>query len=206
MTDTQNTLVFYTDKRKGMKGFRLRMLFIALPLVIGYAVFAYFMDTSLRQAGVGEISSLLRFCVWFLAIEIAAIAFFVKKGLKQQAEPIITLSLEGIRVHAQLQNIGFIAWDEVADARAYTLFYRYVGIVPKDTGMICRRAGTRRATTVWLNEWCIRLIYRPLRIFVAPINIPQEHLPISADELMEHIRAYQAAHAAASGTAAAVRP
>lgn len=172
MTDTTETLVFYTDKRKAIHRLRLRFIFILIPMLLAYAGGAHLAEAATRREGAGGPGSLMPYFVWFLAIEIAALCFFVTKGLKQQAEPVVTLSPDGIRVHAQLQDIGFVGWEEIADARAYTFIYRYVGIVPKDTGAICGRIGRRRSLTVWLNDWCIRLFYRPLHIFVAPINIP----------------------------------
>ena len=41
-------------------------------------------------------------------------------------------------------------------------------------------------------------LYKFLGIYVAQINIPQIHLPITADELVEQIRVYQTRYASAA--------
>lgn len=204
MTNVDDTLVIYMDKRKALHRLRLRTIFILFPMLLGQCAYFSYQDKAARAAG--EYDPFYQIMIWIVAIEVAALIFFATRSHKRQTEPIVTLSPEGIETHSLWQHVGLLRWDEIEEIRAYTFLYRYVGITPRDMGAVCRRLGAGKAWMVWLNDWSIRLFYRPLRIYMAPINIPQEYLPITADELMEHICAYQAAYAPASAVATTLRP
>lgn len=124
---------------------------------------------------------------WLIAVFYIVIYFTMVVALRRQNRPIITISPEGLTIHTVLTQFGLLRWDEIAEVRTYNLLYRFVGIVPRDPAALYRRIG-RRGLLLRLNSWCVPL-YRLFGLFVAPINIPQEYLPVTADELAEWIRA-----------------
>jgi len=119
------------------------------------------------------------------------LTYLTTRNLQKQEKPIVTLSREGITVHTMMQHIGLIRWEEIAEIRAYKFIYPFVGIVPKDPKILYRRAGFGASLMVRMNDACIRWFYKPLRIFVAPINIPEEYIPMSVEALMARIAIYE---------------
>ena len=134
---------------------------------------------------------------WFLVAECTFLYFMSVRSYKNQSKPIVTLSSEGIGVDTQGSHLVLIYWDEIEEVRNYNLIYRYVGIVPKNLNALIQRLGMRRAWLLRFNAACIAL-YKPFGLFVAPINIPQVHLSISADELLSHIQHYQRVYSQSS--------
>lgn len=135
---------------------------------------------------------------WFLVAEFALLYWVQVRSFRKQAKPIVILSPEGIAVDTQGTHLGLIYWHEIEEIRAYTLVYRHVGIVPKNSEQLAKRLGQKQSWLFRLNASCVPL-YKPFGIFVAPINIPQVYLPITVDELLAHIQIYQAAYTSKSG-------
>lgn len=135
--------------------------------------------------------SVLSLFPWFITALYAFLYLSVLIALRRQQLPIVILSPDGITVRTLGTQVGLIPWEEISEIRAYNLLYRFVGIVPRDSDGLCRRMGTIRALLLRLNSWVIPL-YRLFGVFVAPINIPQEYLPITADELAARIGDYRA--------------
>ena len=201
--------VLYADKSKSLSGLNKRMLFIIVPLVSLAFLFAraYSHGFSIpvhAQAPPHLVRNvhvqfdpastvLFSWFPWFLLAEGAFFYVLMARSYLKQKKPIIILSAEGISVDTSGTHLGLIRWDEIEEVRSYTFIYRVVGIVPKNYRALYQRLGTRRSWLLNLNSMCISL-YKPFGLFVAPINIPQVHLSITADELLAHIRAYQAVY------------
>lgn len=196
--------VLYADTKKSVSGLNKRMLFIMLPLVLLSFLFVGAMGHGLtipRHGPSGQTVSPLRIVLgsgmaafiswlpWFLLAECALLYVIMARAHKKQKKPIVVLSAEGITVDTTATHVGLIRWEEIAEVRSYTLIYRYVGIVPENTGALCRRLGGSRSWLLQINALCIPL-YKMLGVFVAPINIPQVYLPVTVDELTARIHTY----------------
>ncbi len=188
-----DSLVIYPDKRKMIRRLNMRGLCILLPVVIGIFVLFAFLRRLILPAIPNPAHAVPPFIVteftllpWCVLVFYFAIYVFTLAVLMRQNRPLITLSPEGLIIHTVGTQIGLLHWDEIGEVRTYTLLYRYVGIVPRDPGALYRRLGSR-SRLLRLNSWCVPL-YRLFGQFVAPINIPQEYLPMSADELAALIR------------------
>ncbi len=201
--------VLYADTKKSLRGLNKRMFFFMLPLVVLSFVFfgAFSHGFAIPQHGPSgqplppvpvrfdpAMTAFLSWFPWFLLAECAFLYVVMARSHKKQKKPIVVLNSEGIAVDTTATHIGLIRWDEIEEVRSYTLIYRYVGIVPRNTSALCRRLGAGRSWVVQVNAFCIPL-YKLLGIFVAPINIPQVYLPVTVDELTARIRAYQEAYA-----------
>lgn len=201
--------VLYADTKKSLDGLNKRMLFFMLPLVVlSFVFFGVFTHgfTIPRPGPAGRPVPALRvpfdpamaaFFSWFPWLLLAECIFLyavMARSHRKQKKPIVVLNAEGIAVDTTATHIGLIRWDEIEEVRPYTLIYRYVGIVPKNTSALCQRLDGGRSWMLQVNAFCIPL-YKLLGIFVAPINIPQVYLSVTADELATRIRAYQEAHA-----------
>ena len=201
--------VLYADTKKSLNGLNKRMLFLLLPLVVLSFVFCgvFAHGFSIPQHGpAGRPAAALRvsfnpvmtnYFTWFPWLLLAECGFLyvvMARSHRKQTKPIVVLNSEGIAVDTAATHIGLVRWDEIEEVRPYTLIYRYVGIIPKNTNALCRRLGGKRSWIVKLNAALIPP-YKLLGIFVAPINIPQVYLPVTADELTARIHTYQAAYA-----------
>lgn len=212
--------VLYADTKKSVSGLNKRMIFIMLPLVLLSFLFVGAAGHGLtmpRHGTPGQPISPLRFALgsgmfaffswfpWFLLAECVLLYVIMARAHKKQTKPIIVLSPEGITVDTTATHIGLIRWEEIEEVRSYTLIYRYVGIVPKNTDALCRRLGGSRSWLLQVNAFCIPL-YKLIGVFVAPINIPQVYLPITVDELTARIHTYQEAYTVPPGFAPQAAP
>jgi hypothetical protein len=182
-------IVIFSDKQKMFRRIDLRFVLIVLPMYVAmFALFAYLRRIVPAEAP-SFIKSELTFLPWALIAFYVVIYAIITMSISRQRFPIVTISHEGLNIHTVATQIGLLRWDEIAEVRTYTFIYRYVGIVPRDLNGLSRRVGSG-AILLRLNSWCIPL-YRLFGIFIAPINIPQEYLPMTADELADRIRAYR---------------
>ncbi len=195
-------LILYPDTRKAVRRLNQRFVFLMLPMVVCYWVAIGALQGALLRhqpprpssaapSAPSSVSHVLNLDAWLLTTFCVVLYACVMISLRRQRRPIVTLSPEGIAVHALMTQIGLIRWDEVQEIRPYNLIYRLVGIVPLDMSILCRRAGFGRSLIIRMNAWVVPL-YQMFGIFVAPINIAQEYLPISADELMGRIQQFRA--------------
>lgn len=183
MLDVQEPLTIYSDTRKALHRLRLRCLCIGLPVVL-----LTFGMLSLSPFPAYGFLNMMR---WILLAEIPVLYLLVSRKLKQQSKPIVTLSSQGMTIHTICTQMGFLRWDEIKDVYTYSLGYRFVGITLNDPKTVWARVGLKRSWLMQTNRF-VAPLYRPFGIRVAPINIPQEYLPMSADELLAQINAYRA--------------
>lgn len=185
-------LVILPDRRKMLRRVNLRAVFILLPVVVAiFALFA-FLGSLIAPPRPPALEAEITFIPWFIFGLYATIYVAGVAAVRRQRLPIVTLSPVGISVQTMLTPVGLIPWDQVAEIRPYTMLYRYVGIVPRDLDGLCRRLGGRGALLIRANSW-VAPLYDVFGLFVAPINIPQEYLPITANELADRIRDFRAA-------------
>ena len=200
-------VVIYPALRKGVSNFNKRAVLGLLPIsLLMFVIFGFLVSVMIHQrtalqalplsaTNQQQIASLDSVITFFTIIPFAIAVFYgtvyvlVRKSLTKMRDPIIVLSSEGSSVSAQMTKIGLIRWDEIADIRCYTMIYRLIGIVPKDVRAMSKRLRGGQAILLWANVACIPL-YRLVGIFLAPINIAQEHLPVSADEVLYRINSY----------------
>lgn len=191
---TENdSLVIYPDKRKMIRRLNMRGLCVLLPVVIGIFVLFAFLRRLILPAIPNPahpvppvIVTEFTFAPWCVLVFYFAMYVTTLAVLQRQNKPLITISPEGLMIHTVATQIGLLRWEEIGEVRTYNLIYRYVGIVPRDPVALYRRLGSR-SLLLRLNSWCVPL-YWLFGQFIAPINIPQEYLPMSADELATLIR------------------
>lgn len=203
-----NDYILFADKSKALGNLNKRMLLV-LPLVVVFFAFSLYFAHGFTapirskkppflvkhvQVQFGPLTtSILSGLPWFLAAEFALLYWAQVRSFRKQAKPIVVLSSEGIAVDTQATHLGLIYWSEIEEIRTYTLIYRYIGVVPKNTDALAQRLGKKQLWLVSINAACVPL-YKLFGIFTAPINIPQVYLPIPVDELMAQITIYQKAY------------
>lgn len=188
-----DSLIIYPDKRKMIRRLNMRGLCVLLPVAVGLFVLFAFLRRLVFPAFSNPVHPVPPAIVteftllpWGILVFYFAVYVTMLAVLQRQNRPLITLSPEGLLIHTVGTQIGLLRWEEIGEVRTYTFLYRYVGIVPRDPVALYRRLGSR-SLLLRLNSWCVPL-YRLFGQFIAPINIPQEYLPMSADELATLIR------------------
>ena len=201
--------VLFADKSKSIRGLNRHMLIGLLPVVFLMFGLSYFFLTFsipirsktppylVRHVRVASLDPMLfaffSWFPWFLVAECVVIYIVTANLLKKQIKPIVVLNSAGIQINILKTQIGPIYWNEIGEIRGYSFIsHRFIGIVPKNLKDISQRMEKKQVWLFELNAACIPL-YKPFGIFVAPINIPMDRLAISTDELLAHIRTYQAA-------------
>ena len=182
MLNVEEPVTIYPATSKALRGLRIRLLCFALPIIL-----IMFAMLSLSPVPLDGLTNLMR---WILLAEIPVLYFFVSRKLKTQTKPIVSVSSQGITVHTLCSQVGFLRWDEVKDVYAYSMGYRFVGITLNDPKTVYRRIGLKRSWMPRMNA-LVAPLHKPFRIRLAPINIPQEFLPLSADEMAAQIVAYK---------------
>jgi hypothetical protein len=121
-----------------------------------------------------------------LAAWIAFMYIWQRRAHAKSISPVIEMRPEGLVVHSVLTDFQLIQWNEIKEARAYRCIYRFVGIVPNDLGKTLARGSVATQMIGWNNVvWTP--IYRLFGCFLAPINIPEQYLPLSATDVAEQI-------------------
>ena len=182
MLNIEEPLLIYTDTRKALHRLRVRILIIGLPI----ALFIFL----LRSLPSIHLDAFARFMPWFLLIEIVVLYGLVSRSLKKQSKPIVSLSSQGITIHTLCTQVGFLRWDEIKEVRTFNLLFRFVGISLNHPKTVYQRLGLKRSWLMRMNGF-VASVYNLFRIHLAPINIPQEYLPMSADELQAKIDSYR---------------
>ena len=183
--NVEEVTTIYPDKRKALRGLRIRCLCAFVPIIALVVV----LFSVAAVAGDGVLSLML----WCLLAEVPVLYLVMSRKIKAQTKPIVSLSSQGITINTTCSQIGFVRWNEIKNVHAYSLGTRFVGITLHDPKSVYGRVGLKRSGVMQMNELVVPL-YKLLRIKVAPINIPQEYLPMSADQLLAQIEAYRAAY------------
>jgi len=139
----------------------------------------------------------VRVALLVIPLEIAAIALLTFRSSRSASEkPAVTLSPQGITVCTQLYDFGLIPWEEIGDIRVEKtrLTGSCIGIMPKNAWRLARRVPESLSTTLFWNDFFVRYLIRPLRLSVSTITIFEEELPVSVEEMLTQIAAYDAAH------------
>ena len=172
-------VVIYADNHQNIARMKKRMLWSFVPMTVIYGILSL-IEPSLFAA------------IWaFMLIECAVLYQYMRRMYLRQTHPAVVLTDAGIEIHTLGHDIGLIHWHEIGDIRAYNLIYRYVGITPRDSKALCQRLTKKQGGLIRANEFVIPM-YRFFRTFVAPINLAQQVLPISADALVAKIEAFRA--------------
>ncbi|MCW3099473.1 MAG: hypothetical protein JWL77_5091 [Chthonomonadaceae bacterium] len=185
MLNVEGPVTIYTDKRKAIRIVRLRCLCL---LPISLLMFAWLTVAPHPQDSFNSLLS------WILIVETPMLYFLVTRALTRQTKPIISLSSLGITVNLLGMRVGFLRWDEIKDVYTYRFCEGFVGITLNDPKTVYRRIGLKGSWVPRLND-LVAPLYKPFRIRIAPISIPQAYLPGSADELLAQIQMYRATYA-----------
>ncbi len=184
MLNVHEPLLIYMDKRKALQ--RIRPLFLWLSPF--WALIFILMCLTPPHDFLTVLSSLL-----FVA-ELPFFYFLFARSLKRQSKSIVSLSSQGITIDTQCSRVGFLHWDEIEDVYAYKLIHRMIGVTLKDPKSVFGRIGLKRSFMIRMKKLDI-LMFKPFGVRVAPINILQQYLPMSADELLLQIQAYRNTYA-----------
>jgi len=185
----------YHNKNRMILRLCLRAICIMLPYIIFICLFSGYMLRNLSSdpatlAAHGFIVFILSILPWFMGGIFMVIFLSTLISILNSRKPIVIVSKAGIYVDTVATHIGQLKWDEISSIRAYTLIYKCVGITLFDMKALCRRQGLRKTWLLQANAWC-GPFNELFGIRSAPINIPQEYIPISADELVERIDKYR---------------
>lgn len=112
-------------------------------------------------------------CVGFFG----AVAVSVLKHLLTLGSAVI-INAKGIVDNSSGVSVGFIAWDEIAEIREYTVQNQtFLGIELKDVNKVLARQ----------PKWKRRVIRANLKLGAAPVNIPQSVLGVTVSDLVLEI-------------------
>ena len=104
--------------------------------------------------------------------------------------PIVTMTRDGISIHAPNLDIEMLPWDEIATIQPHAKRGNQIGIVPKDMSSINSRLPHSQRRMDRLSKHLVNNAKREGE-FWAPIYIPEKYMFISTDDLMAHIRDFQ---------------
>jgi hypothetical protein len=189
MLHVEGPVSIHMDKRKALHALRLRSISVSLILLLWFVMISF-----------SHMDAFMTLFRWCLLVEVPILYFFVARNLSRQTKPVVALSFSGLTVNTLGNQIGYLKWEEIKDVYVYNfgfprlnLGFRFLGIHLNDPGTVYRRIGLKRSLCPQMNGLCIPL-YKPFRIRVAPINISDEFLPMSADELLAQIKMYRSAY------------
>jgi hypothetical protein len=192
MLNVEGPVTVYLNTHKAIRLLRLRLLCVVVPTNV---IFFAMLSTSLGP--LDDFNKVLRWC---LLAEIPILYLLVSRMLTRQTKPIVSLSSSGITVDTPGSRVGFLRWEEIKDVYIYNFGYffrglgwRFVGITLNDAPAVCARIGLKRSWSLRLNG-LVAPLYKPLRIRIAPVSIPQEYLLMSAEDLLAQIQAYRATY------------
>jgi hypothetical protein len=183
MLNVEGPVTIYTDTRKAIRILGLQFLCVGVPTNL--LLLAILCGPS------GSRKGMIDLLPWSLLAVMPLFFLLVARSLTHQTRPIVSLSSLGITVNTLGTQVGFLCWSEIKDVYVYCLDERYVGITLNDPGTVYGRIGLKGSWLLRMNR-LIAQLFKPFRIRVAPINIPQGYLPMSADELLTQIKAYRA--------------
>ena len=180
MLNIEGPVTMYMDQRKAKRILRLRVLCIA-PICLGMFALLSVVPP------VDDITNLLR---WALLLETPVLYFLLSRNFAKQTKPILSISSMGITVNTLGCRVGFLPWEEIKDVYTYKIGERLVGITLQDPQKVYAHLGLKHSLIPRMNA-LVAPLYKPFGIRVAPITFPAAYLPVSADELLEQIRAYR---------------
>ncbi len=189
MLNVEGPLAIYLNTQTAVRLLRLRLLCVVVPMNL-----LFFTMLSMPRGPLDDFNKVLRWC---LLAEIPILYLLVSRVLTRQTKPIVSLSSSGIMVDTLGSRVGFLRWDEIKDVYIYNFGYffrglgwRFVGITLKDAPRVCARIGLKRSWSLRLNG-LVAPLYKPFRIRIAPVRIPEEYLSMSAEELLAQIQTYR---------------
>jgi hypothetical protein len=165
-------LILYPARRRALDGLNQRFKFLILPYL--------FCCLGLQIHHLQE---------WwrtpFLLLLFASVYVGMRRRHTQAVHPIAQMSSEGLGIHSLHMDM-FIPWSEIKEVRVYGCFIRMVGIVPKDATKTFAHGTVITQIKAWINAFLVPL-YRLFGIFMAPLNILESELPLSAESVTEQI-------------------
>jgi hypothetical protein len=165
-------LILYPARHRALAGLNQRFKFLILPYLFCCLVL--------------QIHHLQEW--WrtpFLLVLFASVYVSLRRRQTQAVRPIAEMSSEGLGIHSLHMDM-FIPWSEIKEVRVYGCFIRMVGIVPKDARKTFAHGTVITQIKAWINAFLVPL-YRLFGVFVAPLNILESELPLSAEEVTEQI-------------------
>ena len=128
--------------------------------------------------------------VVILVAEVVILSIVLVRHIRPRKHPIVTLRPHGIEIHSQYVDIGLLPWSEIESIQKFKFNSWQVGIVPRDIDSLLQQLAPRQQKVmVSLIRFADRLKARGR--FISPINIPELYMHITADQLIDHIRAFQ---------------
>lgn len=93
-------------------------------------------------------------------------------------EPSLIIGADGLLDHASATGVGFLAWDEIEVIVPYRFQnQRFLGIFPLDLEAVLRRQPALKQKAMKMN----------MALGAAPVNIPENILPMRVDALARMI-------------------
>ena len=180
-----------TDKDEYLVPLKTTWIKSVAYLVVACVILQVWTQSRISLAGLPRASyiSFTQFGVCIIALT-AALGAVPACMLASRRRPIALLRPDGLAIHTPAIDIDLLRWDEIEEIRAYGRFNRAVGIIPKDIDSASRRMRPFLRLLFRLNVMQMNLSKRRGH-FDAPIIIPQMFMPITADELIDHIRDFQ---------------
>ena len=150
---------------------RLKLVGTLLGALAFVALGVLMMIIEMRQGLFAKFIGLV--CVAFFgAVAVSVLKHLIILG------PAIVINAKGIVDNSSGVSVGFIAWDEIAEVREYTVANQtFLGIVPKDLDTLVARQ----------PKWKRRMIRANLKLGAAPVNIPQSVLGVKVSDLVREI-------------------
>jgi hypothetical protein len=102
-------------------------------------------------------------------------------------KPAVIINHRGVFDNASAVSAGLVEWGEIDKVFVYEYYgQRFLGVVPSDVKAVLKRQPIFKRLLMYIN----------IHLVKAPINIPQNRLPVKVDELALKILEYIRNHGA----------
>lgn len=127
--------------------------------------------------------------IWWMPISnlalTALIYICIRRAYSYSISPVIETHSNGLSIRSLYVNL-FIPWNEIKEVRSFHFFEQNVGIVPIDFKKTLERGTMGTKLFCWSNALCMQF-FQLFSVFLAPIYISEEELPLSAIDVAKQI-------------------
>lgn len=179
-------LLIYPSKIK-----TILLAFIALIFVIlGFILVIYrkeitidfWMNFGFNHKTANILSILSIIITSYIGIPFFGLGLFYILNRFLYPKPSVIINNEGIIDNSSLASVGLIKWDNISEIFGYNyLGNKFLGIIPKNINNVLLKQGKIKKFSINITK----------RLAKAPINISENTLPITIEELLSEINKYR---------------
>jgi len=206
--DVNKPLKLYFNRKHALRKSTLinvlSPLFVALPVIFILLLF-WLLKTIFGDTG-KELQALSYFCVAFFTLLAIPSLVFVNvlshRAFKEALKPAIEVDLIGITINCAGRNYKKIPWEQIQEVRTFKIYgWNYVRVIPHDPSILSQyecedETQSGRILHAFLKKLIVLSKFSSMgisneklnKVYSQPhIDIPDEFLPLGAQEVVESI-------------------